>query len=189
VINGALNKYTGAPQVIPESLTWETATTLDFGLDFSMLNSKLRFQEIITFAKPDMYTVGMTLPDVFGADSPKGNYADMTTKGYELSLSWQYKFSLANKPFSYQARVTLHDYTSKIDRYNNSTRSLLDYYEGMTVGEIWGYKTDGLFQSQDEIAGYVNTIIKSSANGTVYPGDLKFIDNNKSGRLTRETKQ
>ena len=186
VINGALNKYTGAPQVIPESLTWETATTLDFGLDFGMLNSKLRFSGDYYIRKTtDMYTVGMTLPDVFGADSPKGNYADMTTRGWELSLTWKDKFNLANKPFSYEVRATLHDYTSKIDRYNNSTRSLLDYYEGMTVGEIWGYKTDGLFQSPEEIAGYVNTIIKSSSNGTVYPGDLKFVDNNDSGQIDK----
>ncbi|NCB09255.1 MAG: SusC/RagA family TonB-linked outer membrane protein, partial [Bacteroidia bacterium] len=184
VLNGALNKYTNNPAVIPNSLTWETATTADFGLDFGMLDSKLRFTGDYYVRKTtDMYTVGMTLPDVFGATSPKGNYADMTTKGWEVALTWRDKFIVDNKPFSYEIRATLHDYKSTIDRYNNSTKSLSDYYEGMTVGEIWGYKTDGLFQSQDEITGYVNTIIKSSANGTVYPGDVKFVDVNNSGKI------
>ena len=184
VLNGALNKYTSNPEVIPNSLTWETATTTDIGLDFGMADGKLRFTGDYYIRKTkDMYTVGMTLPDVFGATSPKGNYADMTTKGWELSLTWKDKFNMANKPFNYEVRATLHDYSSEIDRYNNSTKSLSDYYEGMTVGEIWGYKTDGLFQSQDDINGYVNTIIKSSSNGTTYPGDLKFVDNNHNEKI------
>ncbi|MFV0266366.1 MAG: SusC/RagA family TonB-linked outer membrane protein, partial [Draconibacterium sp.] len=184
VLNGALNKYTSAPAVIPSSLTWETATTADYGLDIAFINSKLRFTGDYYVRKTtDMYTVGMTLPDVFGASSPKGNYADMTTKGWEISLNWQDKFLLANKPFNYEIRATLHDYKSTIGRYNNATNSLSDYYEGMTIGEIWGYKTDGLFQSQEEIDGYVNTIIKTSANGTTYPGDLKFVDLNDNKKI------
>lgn len=184
VLNGALNKYTNNPAVKPDGLTWETATTSDFGLDFGMLNSRLRFSGDYYIRKTtNMYTVGMTLPDVFGATSPKGNYADMTTRGWEFSINWQDKFRLGNDQLNYELRATLSDYKSKIDRYNNATMSLSDYYKGMTYGEIWGYKTDGLFQSQEEINGYVNTIIKSSSNGTVYPGDIKFVDNNKNGKI------
>ena len=184
VLNGALNKYTNNPAVKPDGLTWETATTSDFGLDFSMLNSRLRFSGDYYIRKTtNMYTVGMTLPDVFGATSPKGNYADMTTRGWEFSINWQDKFRLGNDQLNYELRATLSDYKSKIDRYNNATMSLSDYYEGQTYGEIWGYKTDGLFQSQEEINGYVNTIIKSSANGTVYPGDIKFVDLSKNGKI------
>ncbi len=184
VLNGAKNKYTSAPDPIPEGLTWETATTTDVGIDFSMIKSRLQFTGDYYVRKTtDMYTVGVTLPDVFGADSPKGNYADMTTKGWEISLSWRDKFTLGNSPLSYNVRATLSDYTSTIDKYNNSTNSLDDYYEGMKIGEMWGYKTDGLFQSEDEIADYVNTIIKSSSNGTIYPGDIKFVDNNNNEKI------
>ncbi len=184
VIGGALNKYTSSPAVIPSSLTWETTTSTDFGADLGLLDGRLRVSADYYIRKTtDMYTVGMTLPDVFGATSPKGNYADMTTRGWEASVSWQDKFNLRGKPFSYEVRATMHDYKSKIDRYNNATKSLSDYYEGMTYGEIWGYKTDGLFQSPEDIEGYVNTIIKSSSNGTVYPGDVKFVDYNKSGKI------
>lgn len=46
-----------------------------------MLNNRLQFNGDYYIRKTtDMYTVGKTLPDVFGASSPKGNYADMTTK-------------------------------------------------------------------------------------------------------------
>lgn len=184
IVNGAKNKYTNSPDVIPRSLTWETATTTDIGADFGFLGGKMRLTGDYYVRKTtDMYTKGVTLPDVFGATSPKGNYADMTTKGWELSISYRDKFTLADKPFNYEVRGTLADYKSTIDRYNNATKSLDDYYEGQTVGEIWGYRTDGLFQSEDEIKGYVNTIIKSSSNGKIYPGDIKFVDVNGNGKI------
>lgn len=185
VLNGAQNKYTSAPAVLPEGLTWETATTSNVGIDFGTLKSKLRFTGDAYIRKTtDMYTVGVTLPDVFGATSPKGNYADMTTRGWEVSLTYRDKFTLASKPFNYEVRTTLSDYTSKIDRYNNSTKSLDDYYEGQTVGEIWGYETEGLFQSQEEIDNHATQkLFKSSTKGIWYPGDVKMKDLDNSGAI------
>lgn len=183
VLNGIKNKYTSAPAVKPEGLTWETATTSNVGLDFGMLQGKLRFTGDAYIRKTtDMYTVGVTLPEVFGTSSPKGNYADMTTRGWEISLTWRNRFDLAGKPFNYDVRATLSDYTSKIDRYNNSTNSLSDYYKGQTVGEIWGYVTEGLFQSQEEIDNHASQkLIKSSNKGIWYPGDVKLKDLNNDG--------
>lgn len=184
VLNGVLNKYTSTPSVIPNSLTWETATTTDLGIDFGMLKNRLQFSGDLYVRKTtDMYTVGVTLPDVFGATSPKGNYADMTTKGWELSVGYKDRFLLSNKPLNWEVRATLADYSSVIDRYNNSTKSLSDYYEGMTIGEIWGYKTDGFFQSESDLNGYVNTIFKSSVDGVWQIGDLKFVDTDNSGKI------
>ena len=34
----------------------------------------------------DMFTVGVTLPAVFGATPPRGNYADLETKGWEMTI-------------------------------------------------------------------------------------------------------
>src|SRR5690606_8119849 len=43
VLDGVLNKSTRAPAPIPTGLTWEKATTTDFGLDFGMVQGKLNF--------------------------------------------------------------------------------------------------------------------------------------------------
>ena len=180
VLNGMKNKYTSAPGVMPDGLTWETATTTDVGLDFGMLNNRLQFTGDYYIRKTtDMYTVGRTLPDVFGASSPKGNYADMTTKGWEITLTWRDRFTLAEKPFNYEIRGTLSDYISTIDRYNNQTENLDDYYEGKRVGEIWGYVTEGLFKDQADIDGHADqTLIQSSSKRITYPGDVKIKDLN-----------
>lgn len=178
IINGLRNRYTSSPAVLPDNLTWETATTANIGADITFLNGNLSLTGDYYVRKTtDMYTVGMTLPDIFGASSPKGNYADMTTKGFELSLAYNNKFELSGKPFHYNVKATLADYHSVIDRYNNTTGSLDDYYVGQRIGEIWGYKTYGLFQSQEEIDGAPSqTLIKSSSSGKIYPGDIRFVD-------------
>ena len=183
VLNGLLNKYTSAPAVMPDGLTWETATTTDIGADFGSLDGRLRFSGDYYIRKTtDMYTVGQTLPDVFGASSPKGNYADMTTRGWEITLTWRDQFQLADKPFNYEIRGTLADYKSTIDRYNNTTKNLDDYYEGMQLGEIWGYETEGLFQNQEEIDNHADqTLIQSSSQHVTYPGDVKIKDQNGDG--------
>lgn len=185
VLNGTLNKYTSAPAVMPNGLTWETATTTDVGLDFGMLNGQFRFSGDYYIRKTtDMYTVGKTLPEIFGASSPKGNYADMTTKGWEITLTWRDHFELAGKPFNYEIKGTLSDYISTIDRYNNENKYLDDYYEGMRVGEIWGYETEGLFKDQADIDSHASQkLIQSSSKNIWYPGDVKLKDQDGNGAI------
>ncbi|ANH80288.1 SusC/RagA family protein [Niabella ginsenosidivorans] len=183
ILNGAKNPQTSAPGVIPDNLTWETARTANYGLDIAFLKNRLTFTGDYYIRKTlNMYTVGQTLPDVFGASSPKGNYADLTTKGFELSLGYADFFMVANKPFNYNVKATLADNHSRIDRYNNTTGSLSDYYVGQQVGEIWGYVTQGLFQSQEEIDNAPKQpVIKSSNSGKIYPGDIRFADLDNNG--------
>lgn len=203
IINGAKVRYTSAPAPIPESLTWETAQTLDFGLDMSFLKGRLSFTGDYYIRKTlDMYTVGPTLPDVFGASSPKGNYAEMTTKGYEITVRWNDSFNLAGKPFNYGLKASLVDYKSIIDKFNNRKKELstaaynTNYYAGMVVGEIWGFVSNGLWQNQADIdaaeagalaAGqkYYNPLMQTSKTYKLYPGDIKFEDLNGNGYIDR----
>ena len=203
IIDGSTVRYTSAPAPIPESLTWETSRTFDVGLDMSFLSGRLSFTGDYYIRKTlDMYTVGPTLPDVFGASAPKGNYAEMTTRGYELAISWNDSFNLGGKPFNYGIKASLVDFRSVIDKYNNVTKSLgtssynTNYYEGMVVGEIWGFTSNGLWQTQAEIdaaeagavaAGqkYYNPLMQTSKTYKLYPGDIKFEDLNGNGYIDR----
>ena len=76
--------------------TWETVTTYDVGLDVGLLNNRLNFTgDYYIRDTKDMLTTSLTLPSVFGANTPKANCADLRTKGWEISLSWQDEFQLA----------------------------------------------------------------------------------------------
>jgi len=183
VINGVRPQMVDDLIVVPDGLTWETSTTANLGIDFGSLGGKLRVTGDIYMRKTkDMFTLGKTLPTIFGADVPKGNYADMTTRGFEISLTWRDKFALAQKPFNYEVRFTLSDYLSKIDKYNNPEKDLNDHYVGETLGEIWGYVTEGFFTSQEDIDKHASqALFKSSSTGTWLPGDIKFKDLDENG--------
>ena len=180
VLNGIRPQKTSQPNVIPDGLTWETSTTQNIGLDVSLLANRLTFTGDAYIRKTtDMFTVGMTLPAVFGTDVPKGNYADLKTKGWELAVNWRDQFSVASKPFGYSVRLTLADYQAEITKYNNPDKKLSDYYVGQKVGEIWGYETAGYFTSQDEINNSPNqALFRASTSGQLLPGDIKFRDLN-----------
>jgi TonB-linked SusC/RagA family outer membrane protein len=183
ILNGTRPQQTSRPSVLPSGLTWETSTTKNLGLDLAMLSNRLRFVgDAYVRNTTDMFTVGVTLPAVFGATPPRGNYADLRTKGWEVSLSWGDHFNLTRKPFNYDVRVTLADNTAVITKYNNPTKLLTDYYEGMRIGEIWGYTTEGFFTSTDDIAKHANQkLFLSTSSGATYPGDIKLMDRNKDG--------
>ena len=106
----------------------------------------------------------------------------MSTYGYELSLAWNDSFDLAGKPFDYGVKATLADYYTVIDRYNNASKKLSDYYEGQRLGEIWGFVCNGLFQNQDEIdaafdgTGYKNVLYGTTQSLITLPGDPRFED-------------
>ncbi|OJV83308.1 MAG: SusC/RagA family protein [Bacteroidia bacterium 44-10] len=167
---------TSQPNVIPNSLTWETATTGNIGLDLNALDNRLVFSgDLYRRWTKDMYTVGPSVPAIFGTSVPKGNYASLKTTGWEISLNWMDKFNLAGKPFNYSVRATLSDYKSVITDYENEEYNLTDYYKGQVIGEIWGYRVEGLFKSEEEIANSPSqSNILAHNTRKNYVGDLKF---------------
>lgn len=183
ILNGVRPQKTGQPTVLPDGLTWETSSTADLGIDLSMFANKLTFNgDIYQRKTTGMFTLGMTLPGVFGTDVPKGNYADLTTKGWEASLTWKDQFNAGSKPFNWSVRLTMADYTAHVDQFNNPTRKLTDPYSGQRVGEIWGFENDGYFKSADDVNNSAKQLsYKASGSGKLLPGDLKFKDLNNDG--------
>ena len=161
ILDGIKQRYLSSPSALPEDLTWETATTYDAGVDFGFLNGRLSGSFDYYLRKTvNMIVAGPTVPNVFGASSPKGNYADLSTYGFEASITWKDQFDMGGKPFRYSVRASLSDYYSVIDKYNNEQKTLStdanqslagNYYVGMRMGELWGFTSNGLWQDQAAI--------------------------------------
>ena len=94
----------------------------------------------------------------------------METKGWEVAMTWRDNFNLSSKPFNYDIRFTLADNKAVITKYNNPEKNLNDYYEGMEVGEIWGYTTEGFFADQADIDSHADqSRFKTTNARIIYP--------------------
>lgn len=183
LLDGVFPSQISQPAVLPNKLTWETSTTLDLGIDVTMLRNRLGLVfDWYSRRTTDMFTALQPLPRTFGATVPKGNNADLETKGWELSLNWKDQIG-ANKPLGYNLRLVLADQRARITKFNNPTGSLNNtYYVGMRLGEIWGYTTEGLFQNVEEIRNHANqNFLRTSSGNNYLPGDVKFKDLNGDG--------
>lgn len=184
-----LPKYSSLSAPIASGMTWETAQQWDFGFDLTMLGNRLNLtvDGYIRDTK-DMLTDGVDLPGVYGVDLPDMNAADLRTKGYEITLNWRDRLTLGNKPFEYSVGLNLSDYKSVITKYDNENKTFAkDYYEGMEIGEIWGYVTDGLFQTDEEAKAYAEKVVLSyvlkGQTGGWQAGDVKFVDLDGDGKV------
>jgi TonB-linked SusC/RagA family outer membrane protein len=187
IAKGVQPNYTRAPGVIPDGLTWEKSTTMNFGVDLGLWSNAFN----VTFdwyrrATNDMFTTGQPLPNVFGAAVPLGNYADLLTKGWELTVNYKNQFLLAGKPFNWGITGSVWDSKSVIQKYNNPNKLITTYYEGQEVGDIWGYSTLGLFKTDEEVLNSPKQSFLGNSNANVWlAGDLKFADLNNDGVINQ----
>ena len=174
--------------------TWEKAIHYNWGIDLSTLNNRLTFNaDYYIRDTKDMLTLSGLIPATYGTTAPKTNSSNLRTRGYELSISWRDQLNLLQKPFHYQVGLTFNDYKTEITKYDNPGKSLTTWWKGQRYGEIWGYKTDGFFKTDEEAKNYdvdqtaVNFIINNSAGAErgLRAGDLKFVDLNGDGIISR----
>lgn len=151
------------------NLTWEKVKTVNFGVDVTLLDQRLDLAfDYYQRTTSDMLEKAM-YPDVLGTDAPPSNSAELRTDGWELSLTWRDRIG---QDFSYDLGFILSDSQAKITKYNNPTGDIGSYYVGQKIGTIWGYVTEGLFQSDEEVAQSPSQ--KNVANVVWGAGDVKF---------------
>ena len=175
--------------LISPTLTWETATTINLGLDVSALRNKLDFSfDIYQRKTTDILTMGMTYPSMLGATAPLENSGELTTKGWDLSVTWRDRLS---NGLRYDIGFVLSDYQTEVTKFNGNDEKLLSdtyLYEGQKGGEIWGYETVGILQAEDfDIADGKYTLrgpSQSKIASTWYPGDIRYKDTNEDGEVS-----
>lgn len=165
------------PGLVSASLTWETIETIEVGLDFGLFNNRLTGSAAwFTRYTRDMVGPANDLPATLGASVPNTNNCDMKSYGWELELSWRDKIG----EFQYGVRATVEDSKQKVLKYNNSTNSLGSYYAGYELGQIRGYTTLGIAQTQDEMDEHLAvTNNQNGISGYGYgwkAGDIMYAD-------------
>ena len=191
ITDSQLSILTTPRPAVRDNYTWETTETLNLGIDISALKNRFN----LSFDKYrrntfNMLVPGKALPSVYGAAAPVENAADLTTKGFELSVDWRDDFKIAGKSFKYNLGFVLSDSRTHITRFDNPTGSLTDFYAGKELGEIWGYTVEGFFQTNDEYLTHANQQLVSGRFYNNYlinhpiAGDIKFANLNGDGVIS-----
>ncbi len=185
------------PSMISPNLTWEKVDNANLGVDLMALNDRLSVTvDVYERTTRDMIGPAEAIPMIGGiasSDRALENNATLRNRGWELSVNWSDKLS---NGFSYGVGFNLFDYKAVITDYNNPEGIIynnhtgltanMGYYNGMDIGEIWGYVADNLYQSNSEINSHLSSVDMSyfASNNTYLPGDLKYIDTNGDGVIS-----
>lgn len=184
IIDGTLANIAWAPSLVSYNLSWEKIRTWNAGVDFGLFNNRLTGSFDYYIRKTDdMVGPSEKLPVVLGTAVPSSNNTNLKTFGWELELMWKDRL---NNGLNYSARFTLADSRTKITRYSNPSGLIDGFYAGKYVGEIWGYETIGIAQSDQEMAEHIGRLInggQSNLGQDWKAGDIMYKDLNEDGKI------
>lgn len=192
------NAWTGsvARALENKSLKWETTDSKNIGIDFGLFNNRLNGSFNYYYSQTRDLLITKVLAPSAGLDNPILNVGKMSNKGIEIELNWNDKIN----DFNYSIGANLTTTKNKVLELANEGQTI--YGEGLKygtehfptqtkvgkpIGAFYLYKTDGIFQSMEEINQYVNNegeLLQPEAK----PGDIKFLDMNNDGTIDEDDK-
>ena len=184
LIDGQRGNTASLPGIVNSTMTWETVETWDIGFDLAAFNNRLT----ATFdwyrrTTKDMIGPAPVLGSMLGTDAPKTNNCNMRTSGWELEIGWRDQI----QDFKYGVRFNLSDNKSKIISYpfdgEFGNQGIYGYYNGKELGELWGYTSVGLAQSDEEMKEWL-TSNKPNWGSKWQAGDVKYKDLTGEGEVT-----
>jgi TonB-linked SusC/RagA family outer membrane protein len=170
LMNGSdVVSVTGAAQstYAVQDISWETTETWDVGLDASFFNNRLSFTGDFYRKDTKDMLLALEIPQFMGFSNPSVNAGKMHTTGYDLQANWRDNIG----EFNYSIGLNFSDFVSKMGDLNG-TEFLGDQVkkEGSEFNEWYGYKSDGLFLTQDDVDN------SPKLNKNVKVGDVKLKD-------------
>ena len=174
-------------------ISWETAEMANIGLSAEMFNKSLQINvnyfdkttKNMLLAPPTIGTVGrLSIPDK--------NVGVLKNSGIEIDMSYNNKIGQvsynigANASFIKNKVVALFDGNFiGSSLYGRMGQEISRTYEGLPIGIFYGWKTDGLYQTAQEISSDANISNDSRrTDGLIQPGDVRFLDLNGDGKIT-----
>lgn len=172
--NGALLSTVGTPTAVSSSITWQDITTLNLGLNARLFDNRFG----VTFDWYQRNTENMIvpiegIPSTFGTGAPETNLGALETKGWEIAVDFNHLF---DNGLGIYFSANLSDAKTTITSYGTA-KSVDGWYAGKTYGEIWGYRTDRLYQEDDfELDADENPILitLTEAESELYAGDQAY---------------
>lgn len=162
------------------NLRWEKVEAWEAGLEANFLRNRLHFEGV--YYKKNTKDLLAKVPGLSGSVPGMGNLGEIGNKGVELAISWRDQVG----DWGYSIAGNLTTINNKVKHLVQEGYSLIDGDKsisytmgGYPIGYFYGYKVEGIYQSEEDIANSpTNTL------ATVKPGDLKFKDLDGDGEIT-----
>ena len=174
LINGERVNTSNVPGLVSPFLTWERVKSWNIGLDFGLFNNKLQgtFDYFVRTTK-DMVGPAPVKPSILGATQPRENNSDMRSNGWDLEVRWRDKVGQVN----YGIKLVLSDDYQTITNFYNPNRLLSQWCAGKRMGDIYGYKVEGIAQTDQQMNEWLANN-KPSWGSDWAAGDVMYKDLN-----------
>lgn len=177
-IGGAIQPSLSLGAPASQDLQWETSTTFNTGLDFSLWSGKIQGTfEYFNTQRDDILDEVIT-PVEFGLGNVPANLYSVKSWGWELDLTYKNKVGA----FDYWVSGNITDYDNEIT--NLAGRENINLAVGQSVNDWLGYETDGFFDDQAELDAHSG--VNQGNVGGSYIGGYKFIDQDGDGAITAD---
>ena len=164
------------------TLRWEKVEAWEAGFETNLLRNRLHFEGV--YYKKNTKDLLAEVPGISGTTPGIGNLGQIQNKGVEMSVTWRDRIG----DWGYSVSANLTTIKNEVKSLVQEGYSIIagDKQQSYTmagypIGYFYGYKVEGVYQSQTDI----DTSPKNKL-ATVTPGDLKFADVNGDGEITPE---
>jgi TonB-linked SusC/RagA family outer membrane protein len=174
IVNGARVNFTGTPTAVSADIQWQDVESKNVGVDLGLLKSKINISlDFFERNTKNMIVPQEGIPLTFGAGAPLGNYGDLQTRGWEFSLDFNHRFK---NGIGVNFRGNISDAKTILTSYGSGTQ-VTSNYNGKDIGEIWGYRTDRLYQKSDfelDASGKPILITLTAAESALHAGKQAY---------------
>lgn len=181
--------YVLGTQLGNPELKWETQVATNVGLDVSLFNSRVNLTAEWYNNQANDLLLNCVVPSSTGYSTQYQNVGKMRNRGWEVTLN---TVNIRTKNFSWTSDLNLsfnkskvvaleQGQTEKTFSAGDSRSGMVTYYAtvGEALGEMYGYKYEGIYTAEDFIEGKDGKLtlregIVKPKSGTPQPGDIKY---------------
>lgn len=187
---GQLERGSEPRAISNPSLRWEVSEQTDIGLDMGFLNNKLYMSfDFYNKITKDLITQS-TFATVYGNYNSNINAGNILNRGVEMEVSWKDNIGFLNYNIGFNAAYNYNEVTNTGDQEKlygatvfTDDDNLTFFEEGYPAWYFSAYKTDGIFQTEEEILNY-RGMAGNRIQPNAVPGDIRFVDVNRDGKIT-----
>jgi len=187
---GSLERGSEPRAISNPNLRWEVSEQTDIGIDMGFYNNKLYLTaDYYTKLTKDLITQS-TWATLYGNYNSSINAGNILNRGVEMELSWKDNIGFLKYNISLNAAYNYNEVTNtgEQDKLYGVTvftddDNLTFFEEGYPAWYFKAYKTDGIFQTSEEVQNYIG-LDGNRIQPNAVPGDVKFVDVNRDGKIS-----